>query len=82
MTKSLKNVKNEKCSLKDLEYGEKTEKSAKMRYTHFMTAGAESPVRAAAVQTKEAIARIRKTIGAAKALHRCVRRLRHLRKKI
>ena len=25
MTKSLKNVKNEKCSLKDLEYGEKTE---------------------------------------------------------
>ena len=25
MTKSLKNVKNEKCTLKDLEYGEKTE---------------------------------------------------------
>ncbi len=24
MTKSLKNVKNEKCTLKDLEYGEKT----------------------------------------------------------
>ena len=25
MTKSLKNLKNEKCTLKDLEYGEKTE---------------------------------------------------------
>ena len=25
MTKSLKNVKTEKCTLKDLEYGEKTE---------------------------------------------------------
>ena len=25
MTKSLKNVKNEKCPLKELEYGEKTE---------------------------------------------------------
>ena len=25
MTKSLKNVKNEKCTLKDLEYGEKNE---------------------------------------------------------
>ena len=25
MTKSLKNMKNEKCTLKDLEYGEKNE---------------------------------------------------------
>ena len=29
MTKSLKNVKNEKCTLKDLEYGEKTENQGK-----------------------------------------------------
>ena len=29
MTKSLKNVKNEKCTLKDLEYGEKTENHGK-----------------------------------------------------
>ena len=29
MTKSLKNVKNEKCTLQDLEYGEKTEKHGK-----------------------------------------------------
>ena len=29
MTKSLKNVKNEKCTLKDLEYGEKTENHRK-----------------------------------------------------
>src|SRR5262245_64968697 len=29
MTKSLKNVKNEKCPLMDLEYGEKTEKDRK-----------------------------------------------------
>ena len=29
MTKSLKNVKNEKCTLKDLEYGEKTVKNVK-----------------------------------------------------
>ena len=28
-TKSLKNVKNEKCTLKDLEYGEKTENHGK-----------------------------------------------------
>ena len=28
-TKSLKNVKNEKCTLKDLEYGKKTEKHGK-----------------------------------------------------
>ena len=29
MTKSLKNVRNEKCKLKDLEYGEKTENHGK-----------------------------------------------------
>ena len=29
MTKSLKNVKNEKCTLKELEYGEKTENHGK-----------------------------------------------------
>ena len=29
MAKSLKNVKNEKCTLKDLEYGEKTENHGK-----------------------------------------------------
>ena len=29
MTKSLKNVKNEKCTLTDLEYGEKTENHGK-----------------------------------------------------
>ena len=29
MTKSLINVKNEKCTLKDLEYGEKTENHGK-----------------------------------------------------
>ena len=29
MTKSLKNVKNEKCTLKDLEYGENTENHGK-----------------------------------------------------
>ena len=29
MTKSMKNVKNEKCTLKDLEYGEKTENYGK-----------------------------------------------------
>ena len=29
MTKSLKNVKNEKCKLKELEYGEKTENYGK-----------------------------------------------------
>ena len=29
MTKSLKNVKNEKCTLKDLEYGEQTENHGK-----------------------------------------------------
>jgi len=29
MTKSLKNVKNEKCTLKDLIYGEKTENNRK-----------------------------------------------------
>ena len=31
MTKSLKNVKNEKCTLKDLEYGEKTENHGKRK---------------------------------------------------
>ena len=31
MTKSLKNVKNEKCTLKDLEYGEENEKCGKFR---------------------------------------------------
>ena len=30
MTKSLKNVKNEKCPLKDLEYGQKTENNGKL----------------------------------------------------
>ena len=30
MTKSLTNVKNEKCTLKDLEYGEKTEHHGKL----------------------------------------------------
>ena len=30
MTKSLKNVKNEKCTLKVLEYGEKTENHGKL----------------------------------------------------
>ena len=30
MTKSLKNVKNEKCTLKDLEYGEKIENHRKL----------------------------------------------------
>ena len=29
MTKSLKNVKNEKCTLQDLEYGKKTENQGK-----------------------------------------------------
>ena len=33
MTKSLKNVKNEKCTLKDLEYGEKTENHGNEKYT-------------------------------------------------
>ena len=37
MTKSLKYVKHEKCTLKDLEYGEKTEKTQKMRNTPFRT---------------------------------------------
>ena len=37
MTKSLKKVKNEKCTLKDLVYVEKTEKSQKMRNTPFRT---------------------------------------------
>ena len=32
---TLKNVKNEKCTLQDLEYGEKTENLGKMRNTHF-----------------------------------------------
>ena len=30
MTKSLQNVKNEKCPLKDLEFGEKTENHGKL----------------------------------------------------
>ena len=33
MTKSLKNVKNEKCTLKHLEYGEKTEITENEKYT-------------------------------------------------
>ena len=37
MTKSLKNVKNEKCTLKDLEYCEKTEKGGKFRNVHCRT---------------------------------------------
>ena len=37
MTKSLKNVKNEKCTLKDLEYGEKTENHGKFRNVHCRT---------------------------------------------
>ena len=37
MTKSLKNVKNEKCTLKDLEYGEKTEKGGKFRNVNCST---------------------------------------------
>ena len=35
--KSLKNVKNEKCTLQDLEYGEKTEKGGKFRNVHCRT---------------------------------------------
>ena len=33
MTKSLKNVKNEKCTLQDLEYGEKTKNTENEKYT-------------------------------------------------
>ena len=33
MTKSLKIVKNEKCPLKDLEYGEKTKITENEKYT-------------------------------------------------
>ena len=33
MTKSLKNVKNEKCTLQDMEYGEKTENHENEKYT-------------------------------------------------
>ena len=33
MTKSLKNVKNEKCTLQDLKYGEKTENHGNENYT-------------------------------------------------
>ena len=34
---TLKRGKNEKCSLQDLEYGQKTEEILKMRDTHFRT---------------------------------------------
>ena len=34
---TLKNVKKDKCTLKDLEYGMKSEKTWKMRHTHCMT---------------------------------------------
>ena len=37
MTKSVKNVKNEKCTLQDLDYGEKTEKIGKFRTVHCRT---------------------------------------------
>ena len=37
MTKSLKNVKNEKLSLQDLEYGEKPEKGGKFRNVNCRT---------------------------------------------
>ena len=33
MTKSLRNVKNVKCTLKDLEYGDKTESHGNEKYT-------------------------------------------------
>ena len=33
MTKSLQNVKNEKCTLYDLEYGKKTENHENEKYT-------------------------------------------------
>ena len=33
MTKSLKNLKNEKCTLQELEYGEKTENHRNEKYT-------------------------------------------------
>ena len=38
MTKSLKNVKNEKCTLKDLEYVEKTDQWGKWE-THMVRTG-------------------------------------------
>ena len=34
---TLKNVKKDKCTLKDLEYGQKSEKTWKMRHTHCRT---------------------------------------------
>ena len=34
---TLKNVKKDKCTLKDLEYGMKSEKTWKMRHTHCRT---------------------------------------------
>ena len=34
---TMKRGKNEKCSLQDLEYGQKTEEMLKMRDTHFRT---------------------------------------------
>ena len=37
MEKKLNNVEDEKCTLQDLEFGEKPEKSEKMRNVHFMT---------------------------------------------
>ena len=33
MTKSLKNVKNDKCTLKDMEYGKKTKITENEKYT-------------------------------------------------
>ena len=37
MARNFEKVKNEKCSLQDLEYGQKTEEMLKMRDTHFRT---------------------------------------------
>jgi hypothetical protein len=34
---TLKNVKKDKCTLKDLAYGKKSEKTWKMIHTHFRT---------------------------------------------
>ena len=37
MARTLKNVKKEKQTLSELEYGEKTKKLGKMRHTHLRT---------------------------------------------
>ena len=37
MARTLKNMKNEKQTLSELEYGEKTKKLGKMRHTHLRT---------------------------------------------